>query len=128
MEKRTKRLWLRVSEADMTLYKRKAESFGSVSEMVRVAVTRLNEPSVAERMRRVDELMKLCRKIDNRLSWEGSNVNQLAQRANEAHRAGVIPGAFFTEVLMPELRNVRNDIYLTKVTLESILTKVIRDR
>ncbi|MCM1337405.1 MAG: hypothetical protein NC187_07625 [Candidatus Amulumruptor caecigallinarius] len=128
MEKRTKRLWIRVSEADMTLYKRKAESFGSVSDMVRTAVTRLNEPSVAERMRRVDELMKLCREIDNRLSWEGSNINQLARRANEAHRAGVIPGTFFTEVLMPELRNVRNDIYLTKVTLESILTKVIRDR
>ena len=112
----------------MSLYKRKAESFGSVSDMVRTAVARLDEPSVAERMRRVDELMKLCREIDNRLSWEGSNINQLARRANEAHRAGVIPAAFFTEVLMPELRNVRNDIYLTKVTLERILTKVIRDR
>lgn len=52
----------------MTLYKHKAESFGSVSDMVRTAVARLDEPSVAERMRRVNELMKLCRGIENRLS------------------------------------------------------------
>lgn len=127
MEKRDKRLWIRVSASEMRQFKAKAKDYGCVSDMLRTAVARLDSPSISEQFRRMDELMSFCKTIDNRLSWEGGNINQLARRANEAHKAGVIPGTFFTEMLMPELTKVSNDINDIKRTLADTLSRILRN-
>lgn len=128
MEKRDKRLWIRVSETELKQYRAKAKDYGCVSDMLRTAVARLDTPSIGEQLRRMDELMEFCKSIDSRLSWGGSNLNQLARRANEAHKAGVIPGAFFSEMLMPELTKVSNVINDIKRTLAETLGSILRDR
>lgn len=123
MDTRKKRLWIRLSDAEATAFKRKASHHDSISAMVRTAVSQLDDHTITDRFAMMDELTAYYKSYDNRLSWVGSNINQLAKRANEAHVAGVIPDAFFKEMLMPELERLANEISALKASL----TKVTKD-
>lgn len=123
METRKKRLWIRLSDAETTYFKKKATHYDSISAMVRSAVSQLDDRSITDRLAMMDELTAYYKSFDNRLSWIGSNINQLAKRANEAHVAGVIPEAFFKEMLMPELDRLAYEIS----ELKDCLTKIARD-
>lgn len=117
MEKREKRLWIRVSEQEHRQIYIKASSYGSVSAMVRDAIARLDPVSETTKFEIIRELTQQCHILENDLSWAGSNLNQLAKRANEARVAGIISAVFYTEILLPELQTVREDVGKIRETL-----------
>lgn len=126
MDTKKKRLWIRISEAEAKTFKAKSSGYDSVSAMVRAAVSQLDDRSLSDRMRQLDELTAWYKSFDNRLSWAGSNINQLAKRANEAHAAGIIPAVFFSEMLMPELIKMAKEVSELKAVLMDI-TKTAMD-
>ncbi|HJE38274.1 MAG: hypothetical protein C7K11_06755 [Candidatus Amulumruptor caecigallinarius] len=125
MNKRTKRLWLRVSDDEMELIKRKSAKYDSVSSMIRTAVMELDDRTAAERLSMIDRLIGFFTAYDNRLSWAGSNLNQLTKRANESSKAGLLPSAFFSEILMPELQKLSADVAALQKSIDAAITKTI---
>ena len=128
MEKREKRLWIRVSEQEHRRICAKANAYGSVSAMVRDAIARLEPVPKTAKFEIIRELTQQCHTIENGLSWAGSNLNQLTRRANEARVAGIIPAVFFTEILLPELRSIRNDVGKIKETLVETAKMVLNGK
>lgn len=128
MEKREKRLWIRVSEQEHRRICAKANAYGSVSAMVRDAIARLDPVPATAKFEIIRELTQQCHTIENDLSWAGSNLNQLARRANEAMVAGIIPAVFFTEILLPELRSVGVDVGKIRETLVETAKMVLNGK
>ncbi len=69
METRKKRLWIRISEAEAKTFKAKSSGYDSVSAMVRAAVSQLDDRSLSDRMRQLDELTAWYKSFDN---WKNS--------------------------------------------------------
>ena len=95
MEKKTKRLWIRLSPEEEALFKRKAARYSTVSAMVRDAVKQFDDTATVGQIDALNKMTDLYLKFQQDLSWLGGNFNQTMKRANELainHRADAYVG------------------------------------
>lgn len=98
-------MWIWLSPAEEAVFRRKAESFRSVSAMVRRAVELLDDGAVAQRFERIKVLTELYREFDFGLAMIGSNLNQTTRNMNQLMIGGQVTGPFIREVVYPAVRD-----------------------
>ena len=80
---RNKRLWIRLSPEEESLFKQKASGYQTMSGMIRDAVRQFNDIGTVKRIEALNEMTDLYKKYQQELSWLGGNFNQAMKRANE---------------------------------------------
>ena len=106
MEQRTKRLWIRLSPEEETLFRRKAARYKTVSQMVRDAVSQFDDTATHGKLDALRQMTALYRKYQQDLSWLGGNFNQTMKRANELAIGQELTPQFFEQVLYPQVTEI----------------------
>ena len=114
MEKKTKRLWIRLSPEEEALFKRKAAHYSTVSAMVRDAVKQFDDTATVGQIDALNKMTDLYLKFQQDLSWLGGNFNQTMKRANELAIAQELPPQFFEQVLYPQVTEIQKLINSVK--------------
>ena len=103
MEKKTKRLWIRLSPDEEALFRRKAARYKTVSAMVRDAVRQFDDTATRGKIDAINRMTDLYVKYQQDLSWLGGNFNQTVKRANELAIGQELTPQFFEQVLYPQV-------------------------
>ena len=106
MNKKTKRIWIRLSPEEDALFKRKAACYATVSAMIRDAVKQFDDTATQGRIDALNKMTDLYRQFQQDLSWLGGNFNQAMKRANELALAQELTPQFFKQVLYPQLNEI----------------------
>ena len=114
MEKKTKRLWIRLSPEEEALFKRKAAHYSTVSAMVRDAVKQFDDTATVGQIDALNKMTDLYLKFQQDLSWLGGNFNQTMKRANELAIAQELTPQFFEQVLYPQVTEIKELISSVK--------------
>lgn len=114
MEKKTKRLWIRLSPEEEDLFKRKAARYTTVSAMVRDAVKQFDDTATVGQIDALNKMTDLYLKFQQDLSWLGGNFNQTMKRANELAIAQELTPQFFEQVLYPQVTEIQKLINSVK--------------
>ena len=107
MEQRTKRLWIRLSPEEETLFRRKAARYKTVSAMVRDAVRQFDDTATRGKIDAINRMTDLYVKYQQDLSWLGGNFNQTVKRANELAIGPELTPQFFEQVLYPQVTQLQ---------------------
>ena len=103
MEKKTKRIWIRLSPDEEALFRRKAVRYKTVSAMVRDAVRQFDDTATRGKIEAINRMTDLYVKYQQDLSWLGGNFNQTVKRANELAIGQELTPQFFEQVLYPQV-------------------------
>ena len=114
MEKKTKRLWIRLSPEEEALFKRKAAHYSTVSAMVRDAVKQFDDTATVGQIDALNKMTDLYLKFQQDLSWLGGNFNQTMKRANELAIAQELTPQCFEQVLYPQVTEIQKLINSVK--------------
>ena len=106
MDKKTKRIWIRLSPEEDALFKRKATRYATISAMIRDAVKQFDDTATQGRIDALNKMTDLYRQFQQDLSWLGGNFNQAMKRANELAIAQELTPQFFEQVLYPQLNEI----------------------
>lgn len=68
MERKTKRLWIRISPEDEALFKRKVANYKSVSAMIRAAVNQLDDTATQGKIAAIHQLHDFYQRYQQQLS------------------------------------------------------------
>ena len=107
MEKKSKRLWIRLSPEEEALFKRKAARYSTISAMVRDAVKQFDDTATHGKLDALRQMTTLYRKYQQDLSWLGGNFNQTMKRANELAIGQELTPQFFEQVLYPQVTEIQ---------------------
>lgn len=120
MEKRKKRMWIRLSEDEYRQFRGKAVRFPSMSAMLRKAVSLMDAEGAVSRIEMVRQLTDLYRRHDASLSMAGNNLNQIAKNLNTLALVDRLNEPYIRQIAMPEIiealkmvESVRNELYRT---------------
>ena len=122
MEKKTKRLWIRLSPEEEALFKRKAAHYSTVSAMVRDAVKQFDDTATVGQIDALNKMTDLYLKFQQDLSWLGGNFNQTMKRANELAIAQELTPQFFEQVLYPQVTEIQKLINSVKREQHDIIS------
>ena len=114
MEKKTKRLWIRLSPEEEALFKRIAARYTTISAMVRDAVKQFDDTATVGQIDALNKMTDLYLKFQQDLSWLGGNFNQTMKRANELAIAQELTPQFFEQVLYPQVTEIQKLINSVK--------------
>ena len=126
MNQRTKYFQLRLTPEEYASLKEKSASYTSVSHYIRSAIAEYSDVNARQKLELLNDLGEFYRKFQDELSRIGGNLNQSVKRANELSVAGLLPGAYITEVLMPEISNVRSSLDTMKRELLVVTKKATK--
>lgn len=107
MERKTKRLWIRVSPSDEQLIKEKAAHYQTVSRMIWDAIRQFDDKGTMQKIAALNEMTVLYLKYRRDLSWMGSNFNQVVKRANELAIGGELDQSYFEQVIFPKIKELQ---------------------
>ena len=107
MEKKTKRIWIRLSPDEEALFRRKAVRYKTVSAMVRDAVRQFDDTATRGKIEAINRMTDLYVKYQQDLSWLGGNFNQTVKRANELAIGQELTPQFFEQVLYPQVAQLQ---------------------
>ena len=107
MEKKTKRLWIRLSPEEEALFKCKAARYTTISAMVRDAVKQFDDTATVGQIDALNKMTALYVKFQQDLSWLGGNFNQTMKRANELAIGQELTPQFFEQVLYPQITEIQ---------------------
>ena len=116
MERKTKRLWIRISAQDAELIKQKATNYKTVSSMIWDAIKQFDDVGTKRKIATLNEMMTFYKKYQQDLAWMGSNFNQVVKRANELAITNELTVPFFENVLYPRIEELQK--LLTAIKLE----------
>ena len=107
MEKKTKRIWIRLSPEEDALFKRKAVRYTTISAMIRDAVKQFDDTATVGQIDALNKMTALYVKFQQDLSWLGGNFNQTMKRANELAIGQELTPQFFEQVLYPQVTEIQ---------------------
>ena len=110
MEKRTNRIEILFTDTELERLKVRSKEFRSISSYIRAALVEFSDKDAKGRMQAVEEMASLCRKFKDELGWAGGNLNQAMKRANELAVAGLLNEAYYKEVLLPSIQEIKGAI------------------
>lgn len=103
MDVQRNRIEVRLSEDEMTVFKKKARSFQNVSAMVRKAVELLDDKAAASRLDQINHLSSLVGEFNRQLAMIGNNLNQITRVLHELKNNGLINEFYLVEKAMPSV-------------------------
>ena len=126
MERKTKRLWIRISPSEEQLIKEKAAGYQTVSRMIWDAIKQFDDLGTKRNLAALREMMAFYRKYQQDLAWMGGNFNQIVKRANELAIAGELSVPFFEQVLFPRIAELQHLLSDMKREQHQIAKKLTR--
>lgn len=126
MNRRTKRIEIRLTEDEATFIKEKSSSYSSVGHYIRSAIAEYSDINAKQKLQLLNDLGEFYQKFQNELSWAGGNLNQSAKRANELSVAGLLSGTYISEVLMPAISDVQKTLDTMKRELLIVTKKATK--
>jgi len=126
MERKTKRLWIRISAQDAELIKQKAVNYKTVSSMIWDAIKQFDDVGTKRKITMLNEMMTFYKKYQQDLAWMGSNFNQVVKRANELAIANELTVPFFENVLFPRIEELQKLLTVIKQEQHQIVKRLTR--
>ena len=126
MERKTKRLWIRISAQDAELIKQKAVNYKTVSSMIWDAIKQFDDVGTKRKITTLNEMMTFYNKYQQDLAWMGSNFNQVVKRANELAIANELTVPFFENVLFPRIEELQKLLTVIKQEQHQIVKRLTR--
>ncbi len=124
MERKTKRLWIRISAQDAELIKQKAANYKTVSSMVWDAIKQFDDTGTKRKIVALNEMTALYMKYQQDLAWMGGNFNQVVKRANELAIANEFTLPYFEKVLYPQIMELQNLLTAVKQEQHQIVKRL----
>ena len=116
---------VRLTQEELQLFQKKAESYGgNASAMVRDAVRILDDKGVRGQVNSMNTLISFYKTFQQQLSWLGGNFNQSMHRANELAIAGELSPDYFSSVLLPKTKEAVSIIRQLKSELEKVHSQI----
>ncbi|WP_304152802.1 hypothetical protein [Hoylesella buccalis] len=126
MERKTKRLWIRISAQDAELIKQKATNYKTVSSMIWDAIKQFDDVGTKRKIATLNEMMTFYKKYQQDLAWMGSNFNQVVKRANELAIANELTLPYFEKVLYPQIMELQKLLTAVKQEQHQIVKRLTR--
>lgn len=126
MERKTKRLWIRISAQDAELIRQKAANYKTVSSMIWDAIKQFDDTGTKRKIVALNEMTVLYKKYQQDLSWMGGNFNQVVKRANELAIANEPTVSFFENVLFPQIMELQKLLTAIKQEQHQIAKRLTR--
>ena len=126
MERKTKRLWIRISAQDAELIRQKAANYKTVSSMIWDAIKQFDDTGTKRKIVALNEMTVLYKKYQQDLSWMGGNFNQVVKRANELAIANKLTVSFFENVLFPQIMELQKLLTAIKQEQHQIAKRLTR--
>ena len=126
MERKTKRLWIRISAQDAELIRQKAANYKTVSSMIWDAIKQFDDTGTKRKIVALNEMTVLYKKYQQDLSWMGGNFNQVVKRANELAIANELTVPFFENVLYPRIEELQKLLTAIKLEQHQIVKRLTR--
>ena len=126
MERKTKRLWIRISPTDEQLIREKAANYQTVSRMIWDAIKQFDDLGTKRNLTALRDMLTFYRKYQQELAWMGGNFNQVVKRANELAIAGKLTAPYFEQVLFPRIEELRHLLADMKREQHQIAKKLTR--
>lgn len=126
MERRTKRIEILFTETEFDRLRERSKGFRSISSYIRAALSEFSDKDAKDRMDAVQDMASVCRRFQDELSWAGGNLNQAMKRANELAVAGMLTEAYYKEVLLPSIENIKRTIDTMRNRHSDAVNKIIR--
>ena len=126
MERKTKRLWIRISAQDAELIKQKATNYKTVSSMIWDAIKQFDDFGTKRKIATLNEMMTFYKKYQQDLAWMGSNFNQVVKRANELAIANELTLPYFEKVLYPQIMELQKLLTAVKQEQHQIVKRLTR--
>lgn len=117
---------IRLSDDELKLFKRKAQRYQSMSVMIRDAVRQFNDVQTKRKIEALVELKGYYVRNDNKLSWLGSNINQIAHNANLMMIDGKLSPDYYQNTIMPTLEAMLKDIRQMKYEEHEIYSNLLK--
>lgn len=116
---------VRLTQEELQLFQKKAESYGdNASAMVRDAVRLLDDKGVRGQVKSMNALISFYQTFQQQLSWLGGNFNQSMHRANELAIAGELSPDYFSSVLLPKTKEAVSIIRQLKSELDKVHSQI----
>lgn len=125
-ERKTKRLWIRISAQDAELIKQKATNYKTVSSMIWDAIKQFDDVGTKRKIATLNEMMTFYKKYQQDLAWMGSNFNQVVKRANELAIANELTLPYFESVLYPQIMELQKLLTAIKQEQHQIAKRLTR--
>ena len=126
MERKTKRIYIRLTPDDEALFRRKAARYQTVSAMVRDAVKQFDDTATLGKIDALHAMMEYYKRYEQQLSWLGSNFNQSVHRANELAISEGLTPQFFEQVLYPQTKEIIRLIQELKRQLSEVAIRLTK--
>lgn len=126
MERKTKRLWIRISAQDAELIRQKAANYKTGSSMIWDAIKQFDDTGTKQKIVALNEMTVLYKKYQQDLSWMGGNFNQVVKRANELAIANELTVSFFENVLFPQIMELQKLLTAIKQEQHQIAKRLTR--
>jgi len=126
MERKTKRLWIRISAQDTELIKQKAANYKTVSSMIWDAIKQFDDTGTKRKIAALNEMTALYKKYQQDLAWMGGNFNQVVKRANELAIANELTLPYFEKVLYPQIMELKKLLTAVKQEQHQIVKRLTR--
>ena len=126
MERKTKRIYIRLTPDDEALFRRKAARYQTVSAMVRDAVKQFDDTATLGKIDALHAMMEYYKRYEQQLSWLGSNFNQSVHRANELAISEELTPQFFEQVLYPQTKEIIGLIQELKRQLSDVAIQLTK--
>ena len=126
MERKTKRIYIRLTPDDEALFRRKAARYQTVSAMVRDAVKQFDDTATLGKIDALHAMMEYYNRYEQQLSWLGSNFNQSVHRANELAISEELTPQFFEQVLYPQAKEIIGLIQELKRQLSQVAIQLTK--
>ena len=116
---------VRLTQEELQLFQKKAESYGcNASAMVRDAVRLLDDKGVRGQVKSMNALISFYKTYQQQLSWLGGNFNQSMHRANELTIAGELSPDYFSSVLLPKTKEAVSIIRQLKSERDKVHSQI----
>lgn len=126
MERKTKRIYIRLTPDDEALFRRKAARYQTISAMVRDAVKQFDDTATLGKIDALHAMMEYYKRYEQQLSWLGSNFNQSVHRANELAISEELTPQFFEQVLYPQTKEIIRLIQELKRQLSQVAIQLTK--
>lgn len=126
MNRRIKRLELRLTEQEAEFIKEKSKPYSSVSHYIREAVAEYSDTDAKTRLELVNEIGRLYREYHNELFHLSANLNQVVKRANELAVAGLLSRTYLEKTIIPSVRSVEGILTTIRRELLDVTKKAVR--
>lgn len=126
MERKTKRLWIRISAQDAELIKQKAANYKTVSGMIWDAIKQFDDMGTKRKIVALNEMTAFYKKYQQDLAWMGGNFNQVVKRANELMIGNELTVSYFEDVLFPQIAELQKLLIAIKQKQHQIAKRLTR--